>query len=52
MRLVGEFVYPVAQVGRDLGTPDNVLYPWTSQHRQAEVHRTTRAYELYVERGC
>ena len=29
-----ESAHPVAQVGRDLGTPDNVLYPWNSQHRQ------------------
>jgi hypothetical protein len=49
---VRESAYPVAQVGRDLGTPDNVLNPWTSLHRQAEAHGTTRAYELYVERGC
>ena len=40
------------QVGRDLGTPDNVLYPWISQHRQAEAHGSTWAYELYFERGC
>jgi transposase len=26
VRLVRESVHPVAQVGRDLGTPDNVLY--------------------------
>lgn len=50
--MVREFAHPVAQVGRDLGTPDNVLYPWTSPHRQAEAHGTTRAYELYVESGC
>jgi transposase-like protein len=50
--LVREFVHPVPQVCRDLGTPDNVLYPWISQHRQAEAHGSTRAYELYVERGC
>jgi hypothetical protein len=49
---VRESVHPVAQVGRDLGTLDDVLYPWASQHRQAEAHGTTRAYELYVERGC
>jgi transposase-like protein len=44
--LVRESAYPVAQVGRDLGTPDNVLSPWVSQHLQTEAHGTTRAYEL------
>jgi len=48
---VCESAHPVAQVDRDLGTPDNVLSPWVSQHLQAEAHGTTRAYELYVERG-
>ena len=47
-----ESTHPVAQVGRDLGIPDNVLYPWISQHLQAEAHGTTRAYDLNVERGC
>ena len=47
-----ESAHPVAQVGRDLGTPDNVLSPWVSQHLQAETHGTTRASEFYVERGC
>ena len=52
MRLVSESAHPVAQVGLDMGTPGNVLYPWTSLRRQAEAHGTTRAYEFYVERGC
>jgi transposase len=43
VRLVRESAHPVAQVARDLGIPDNVLYRWTSQHRQAEAHGTTRA---------
>ena len=43
VRLVRESAHPVAQVARDLGIPDNVLYRWTAQHRQAEVHGTTRA---------
>jgi transposase len=30
-------------VARELGIPDNVLYRWTSQHRQAEAHGTTRS---------
>ena len=30
------------QVARDLGISDNVWYRWRAQHRQAEVHGTTR----------
>jgi len=52
VRLVRESVHPVAQVGRDLGTLDNVLYPWTSLHGQTEAHGTTRDKEFYVERSC
>jgi transposase len=37
VRLVRESAHPVAQVARDLGIPDNVLYRWTAQHRQAEA---------------
>ena len=43
VRLVRESAHPVAQVARDLGIPDNVLYRWRVQHRQAEAHGTTRA---------
>ncbi|TKS58660.1 MAG: hypothetical protein EWM72_02854 [Nitrospira sp.] len=43
VRLVRESVHPVAQEARDLGIPDNVLYRWTAQHRQAETHGITRA---------
>jgi transposase len=43
VRLVRESAHPVAHVARDLGIPDNVLYRWTAQHRQAEAHGTTRA---------
>ena len=43
VKLVCESAHPVAQVARDLGIPDNVLYRWTAQHRQAEAHGTTRA---------
>jgi transposase len=43
VRLVRELAHPVAQVARDLGIPDNVLYRWTAPHRQAEAHGTTRA---------
>lgn len=37
VRLVRESAHPVAQVARDLGIPENVLYRWRTQHRQAEV---------------
>ena len=43
VRLVRESAHPVAHVARDLGIPDNVVYRWTAQHRQAEAHGTTRA---------
>ena len=43
VRLVRESAHPVAQVARDLGMPDKVLYRWTSPPRQAEAHGTTRA---------
>ena len=43
MRLVRESAHPVAQVARDLGIPENVLYRWRAQHRQAEAHGTTPA---------
>ena len=42
VRLVWESAYPVAQVARDLGISDNVLYRWTAPHRQAAAHGTTR----------
>jgi len=43
VRLVRESAHPVAQVARDLGIPDNELYHWRAQHREAEAHGTTRA---------
>lgn len=43
VRLVRESAHPVAQVARDLGIPDNVLYRWRVQHQQAKAHGTTRA---------
>ena len=42
VRLVWESAHPVAQVARDLGIPENVLYRWRTQHQQAEAHGTTR----------
>ncbi len=41
VRLVREFAHPVAQVARDLGIPENVLYRWRTQQQQAEAHGTT-----------
>jgi len=43
VRLVRESARPVAQVARDLGIPENLLYRWRAQHRQAESQGTTRA---------
>ena len=43
VRLVRESAHPVAQVARDLGIPENVLYRWRAQHQQAETHGATRA---------
>jgi len=43
VRLVQESARPVAQVARDLGIAENLLYRWRSQHRQAEAQGTTRA---------
>ncbi len=42
VRLVGESDRPVAQVARELGIADNVLYRWTSEHRQAHTQGTPR----------
>jgi transposase len=43
VRLVRESARPVAQVARDLGIPDNLLYRWRAQHQQATAQGTTRA---------
>jgi transposase len=42
VRLVRESARPVAEVARELGIPDNVLYRWRSAHQLAEAHGTTR----------
>lgn len=42
VRLVRESARPVAQVARELGIPDNVLYRWRSAHQPAEAHGRTR----------
>lgn len=41
VRLARESARPVAQVARELRIPDNVLYRWTAQHRQAAAHGTS-----------
>ena len=41
VRLTRESGRPVAQVARELGISDKVLYRWTAQHRQAEAHGTS-----------
>jgi transposase len=43
VRLVRDSARPVAQVARDLGIPENMLYRWRSQHQQATAQGTTRA---------
>ncbi len=45
VRLVRESARPVAQVVRDLGISENLLYRWRAQHRQAEAQGTTRAVQ-------
>ena len=43
VRLVRDSARPVAQVARDLGISESLLYRWRTQHRQAEAQGTTRA---------
>ena len=50
VRLVRESAHPVAQVARDLGISDNVLYRWTAQHWQAAAHGTTRVAQRAEDR--
>ena len=58
VRLTRESGRPVAQVARDLGISDNVLYRWRTEQRQVESQGRTRqeardqirdAIELYVQ---
>ena len=39
VRLVCESTHLVAQVARDLGIPDNMLYRWTAQRAEARNSR-------------
>ena len=43
VRLVSESGRPVAQLARELGIPDNVLYRWVSGSRHAHAQGTTPA---------
>ena len=43
VRLVRESGRPVAQLARELGIPDHVLYRWVSRQRQAHAQGTTPA---------
>lgn len=43
VRLVRDSARPVAQVARDLGIPENVLYRWRTPHQQAIAQGTTCA---------
>ncbi len=45
VRLVRDSARPVAQVARDLGIAESLLYRWRTQHRQAEAQGTTRAIQ-------
>ncbi|BFU89959.1 MAG: transposase [Nitrospira sp.] len=42
VRLVRDSARPVAQVARDLGIADHLLYRWRVEHRQAEGQGRTR----------
>ena len=42
VRLVRESGHPVAQVARDLGTADHLLYRWRAEQQQAEGRGQTR----------
>ena len=43
VRLVRDSARPVAQVARDLGISESLLYRWRTQHRQAIAQGTTCA---------
>lgn len=45
VRLVRDSARPVAQVARDLGIPESLLYRWRAQHWAAEAQGTTRAIQ-------
>lgn len=49
--MVREAAHPVVQVARDLRIPENGLYRWRAQHRQAEAHGTTPAAQRVEAEG-
>lgn len=42
VRLIRDSAQPVAQVARDLGVADHLLYRWRAEQQQAESHGHTR----------
>jgi transposase len=42
VRLIRDSARPVAQVARDLGVADHLLYRWRVEQQQAESHGHTR----------
>jgi transposase len=42
VRLRRDLAQPVAQVARDLGVADHLLYRWRAEQQQAESHGHTR----------
>lgn len=42
VRLIRDSARPVAQVARDLGVADHLLYRWRAEQQQAEGHGQTR----------
>lgn len=42
VRLIRDLAQPVAQVARDLGVADHLLYRWRAEQQQAESHGHTR----------
>ncbi len=50
VRLVRESGHPVAQVARDLGIADHLLYRWRAEQQQAEGRGQTRQ-SLRVEQA-
>jgi len=49
VRLVRDSARPIAQVARELGIADHLLYRWRGEHQQAEGRGQTR-HSLRAER--
>jgi transposase-like protein len=52
VRMVRESIHPVTQVCWDLGTPDNVLHPWTSQPPAGRGPRNHKGRGALLLRGA